>query len=38
MSPMPAIIGEQVSEADFYHLMAYLLTLRPGKPSLPRPG
>ncbi len=32
MSPRPTNFGEQVSEADFYDLMAYLLALRPGKP------
>ncbi len=32
ISPMPANFGEQVREADFYDLMAYLLSLRPGKP------
>jgi putative heme-binding domain-containing protein len=32
MSPMPANFGEQIPEADFYHLMAYLLSLKPSKP------
>jgi putative heme-binding domain-containing protein len=32
MSPMPANFAEQVSEADFYNLMAYLLSLKPSKP------
>jgi putative heme-binding domain-containing protein len=30
LSPMPADVGEKVSEKDFYDLMAYLLSLRPG--------
>jgi putative heme-binding domain-containing protein len=29
LSPMPANFAEQVPEADFHHLMAYLLALRP---------
>jgi putative heme-binding domain-containing protein len=32
LSPMPANVAEQVPEADFYHLMAYLLAQRPMKP------
>ena len=32
LSPMPANVAEQVPEADFYHLMAYLLGQRPMKP------
>jgi putative heme-binding domain-containing protein len=32
VSPMPANLAEQIAEADFYHLMAYLLSLRPSKP------
>ncbi len=32
MSPMPANFAEQIAEADFHHLMAYLLTLRPAGP------
>jgi putative heme-binding domain-containing protein len=35
ISPMPANFAEQVPEADFYHLLAYLLTLqsKPDKPG-----
>jgi hypothetical protein len=29
LSPMPANMSEQISEADFYHLIAFLLTQRP---------
>ena len=29
LSPMPANVAEQVTEADFYHLMAYLLDQQP---------
>ena len=29
LSPMPANMAEQVEEADFYHLMTYLLSQRP---------
>jgi putative heme-binding domain-containing protein len=29
MSPMPADVADKVSEADFYHLMGYLLAQRP---------
>jgi putative heme-binding domain-containing protein len=32
MSPMPANFGETVPEADFYHLLAYLLAQKPAKP------
>jgi putative heme-binding domain-containing protein len=32
LSPMPANFGEQISETDFHHLMAYLLSLKPSKP------
>lgn len=37
MSPMPADFGEKVPEADFYHLLAYLLEQRPrtGGPAGP---
>jgi putative heme-binding domain-containing protein len=31
LSPMPANVAEQVSEAEFYHLLAYLLAQRPPK-------
>jgi putative heme-binding domain-containing protein len=31
LSPMPANVSEQVSEAEFYHLLAYLLAQRPAK-------
>lgn len=31
LSPMPANFDEQIPEADFYHLMAYLLAQKPGK-------
>jgi putative heme-binding domain-containing protein len=31
LSPMPANVLEQISEADFYHLLAYLLAQRPAK-------
>ena len=31
LSPMPANLVEQISEPDFYHLMGYLLSLRPTK-------
>jgi putative heme-binding domain-containing protein len=31
LSPMPANFAEQVPEADFYKLMAYLLSQRPEK-------
>jgi putative heme-binding domain-containing protein len=31
LSPMPANLVEQMSEADFYHLLAYLLVQRPAK-------
>ena len=36
LSPMPANLAEQISEPDFYHLLAYLLSQRvtgPGKPG-----
>ena len=29
LSPMPANMAEQIEEADFYHLIAYLLSQRP---------
>jgi putative heme-binding domain-containing protein len=29
LSPMPANLAEQITEADFYHLMAYLLAQKP---------
>ncbi len=29
LSPMPANVVDQVSEADFYHLLAYLLAQKP---------
>jgi putative heme-binding domain-containing protein len=29
LSPMPANLVDQIPEADFYHLLAYLLSLRP---------
>ena len=29
LSPMPTNLGEQISESDFYHLIAFLLTQRP---------
>ncbi len=32
MSPMPANLVEQMSEADFYNLLAYLLSIRPNRP------
>src|SRR5262249_18502995 len=32
LSPMPANFGEQISETDFHHLRAYLLSLKPSKP------
>jgi putative heme-binding domain-containing protein len=32
-SPMPANFAEQIPEADFYHLMAYLLAQRAAKPG-----
>jgi putative heme-binding domain-containing protein len=32
LSPMPANLGEQITEADFYHLMAFLLAQQPAKP------
>jgi putative heme-binding domain-containing protein len=31
MSPMPADLGKQIPETDFYHLMAYLLAQKPAK-------
>ena len=31
LSPMPANLVEQITEADFYHLMAYLLAQAPNK-------
>jgi putative heme-binding domain-containing protein len=31
MSPMPADLSKQIPEADFYHLMAYLLAQKPAK-------
>jgi putative heme-binding domain-containing protein len=30
LSPMPANFAEQIKEADFYDMMAYLLSLKPG--------
>jgi putative heme-binding domain-containing protein len=33
MSPMPANFADQVGEKDFYDLMAYLLSLKAGKPE-----
>jgi hypothetical protein len=34
LSPMPANLGEQIPEAEFSHLLAYLLAQRiPGVPS-----
>jgi hypothetical protein len=33
MSPMPANFAEQVSEAEFYHLLAYLLAQKAGEKS-----
>lgn len=35
LSPMPANFAEQVSEAEFYHLMAYLLSQKPTAPASP---
>lgn len=32
LSPMPANLAEQVVEADFPHLLAYLLSLKPPRP------
>jgi putative heme-binding domain-containing protein len=32
MSPMPANLGTEIPEADFYHLLAYLLAQKPAKP------
>lgn len=32
LSPMPANLAEQITEADFHHLLAYLLSLKPPKP------
>ncbi len=29
LSPMPANMAEQIEEADFYHMIAYLLSMRP---------
>ena len=29
VSPMPANLSDQIAEADYYHLMAYLLAQRP---------
>jgi putative heme-binding domain-containing protein len=41
LSPMPANFAEQIPEADFYNLMAYLLSQRPSKEqesrNTPRP-
>jgi putative heme-binding domain-containing protein len=31
LSPMPANVNDQVPEADFYHLLAYLLAQKPAK-------
>jgi putative heme-binding domain-containing protein len=31
LSPMPANLVEQISESDFYHLLAYLLSQKPTK-------
>ena len=31
ISPMPANLSEQIPEADFYNLLAYLLTLQSSK-------
>jgi putative heme-binding domain-containing protein len=33
LSPMPANLADQIPEADFYHLLAYLLAQRPTKPE-----
>jgi putative heme-binding domain-containing protein len=33
LSPMPANLVDQIPEADFYHLLAYLLSLRPPAPG-----
>ena len=33
LSPMPANLIEQIPEADFYNLMAFLLEQRPSKPN-----
>jgi putative heme-binding domain-containing protein len=35
VSPMPANFAEQIPEADFYNLMAYLLTLQSDKTAKP---
>ena len=32
LSPMPANLAEQIPAADFNHLLAYLLSLKPAKP------
>jgi putative heme-binding domain-containing protein len=32
LSPMPANLAEQIGPADFNHLLAYLLSLKPSKP------
>jgi putative heme-binding domain-containing protein len=39
LSPMPANLVDQIPEADFYNLLAYLLTQQPAKAQAPlRPG
>jgi putative heme-binding domain-containing protein len=37
LSPMPANLAEQMPEADFYHLLAYLLAQRPPKEAKSTP-
>jgi hypothetical protein len=39
LSPMPANLVDQIPEADFYNLVAYLLTQQPAKADAPpQPG
>jgi hypothetical protein len=35
LSPMPANLVDQITEADFYRLMAYLLSKRQERPPAP---
>jgi putative heme-binding domain-containing protein len=37
LSPMPANLVDQIPEADFYHLLAYLISQRPGVNGKPSP-
>ena len=35
LSPMPANLVDQIAEADFYRLMAFLLSKREERPAAP---